>query len=52
MNNYEKIKNMSIEEMENSLNKGFFHICYGRKCDVTCLECYKNWLREVAKWFH
>lgn len=46
MNNFEYIKTMTIEEMEDALNTNFFEICRNRKCEETCPECYKKWLRE------
>lgn len=46
MNNYERIKSMTIEEMLDALNTDFFGICRNRKCEETCSECYSKWLRE------
>ena len=51
MNNFEKIKEMSIEEIANLLLDG----CRGSKCEeqpqneygsVNCFECRMNWLKS------
>lgn len=49
MTNYEKIKNMSIEEMANCFFiKGF---CTNRGCDGSdlCEECIAKWLESEVE---
>ena len=54
MANYEKIKNMSVEEIAKFINEcghDFPPYCYYEKainvtCDQNCLECAKQWLKQ------
>lgn len=56
MTNFEKIKNMSVEELANELDKGFS--CYGcpirEFCDknkkkTKCRTVWKKWLRSEVE---
>ena len=54
--NFERIKNMSVEELADFLYSetecGFcnnFGIRTGRKCDGDCVECIIFWLRSEMK---
>ena len=49
--NFERIKNMSVEELAEFIYSGNecgfcnqFGIDTGRKCDGDCVECIKHWL--------
>lgn len=47
MNNFQKIKSMSIDEMADFIYNG----CNGRECikDVDCYECIKQWLLQECE---
>ena len=54
--NFERIKNMSVEELAEFLYSGNecgfcnqFGIDTGRKCDGDCVECIIFWLRSEVK---
>ena len=48
MTNYEKIKNMTIEEMAKMICKIDFDV--NEKCpDCDCIYCAKEWLKEEIK---
>lgn len=54
MNNYEKIKNMSIEEMAEFLDKGNFtkhcNSISGYDCGKqTCIMCCEKYLQQEAE---
>ena len=49
--NFERIKNMSVEELAEFIHSGDecgfcnqFGIDTGRKCDGDCVECIKHWI--------
>ena len=49
--NFERIKNMSVEELAEFIYSGDecgfcnqFGVDTGRKCDGDCVECIKHWL--------
>lgn len=49
--NFERIKNMSVEELADFLYSGTecgfcnnFGVDVERKCDGDCVECIKHWL--------
>ena len=49
--NFERIKNMSVEELAEFIDSGDecgfcnqFGVDTGRKCDGDCVECIKHWL--------
>ena len=49
MNNYEKIKNMSIDEMAKWLSKNICNYCIYQKQDCEDFKCYdgiKQWLES------
>ena len=65
MNNFEKIKTLSVEEMAEVLHRGANKICF-ETCNITtgnqfrcpfgdmyeaskCVECIKKWLLEEVK---
>lgn len=56
MTNYERIKNMSVEEMAESCDE-FFSCPYGQPyvgCDMeekykNCSECVKHWLNSEVE---
>ena len=54
--NFERIKNMSVEELAEFIYSGNecgfcnqFGIDTGRKCDGDCVECIIFWLRSEEK---
>lgn len=49
MNNFEKIKQMNIDEMAEFIQKELFLFCKNKKCINSCVECTKNFLYERVK---
>ena len=54
--NFERIKNMSVEELAEFIDSGDecgfcnqFGVVTGRKCDGDCVECIIFWLRSEVK---
>lgn len=46
MNNYERIKNMTVDEMAYWVGESFVIGCEfcGYKCEVDCIKGFKQWL--------
>ena len=51
MTNYEKIKNMTVEQMADALKRLCPHDYGMKKCaeQSSCALCRKNWLESEAK---
>ena len=54
--NFERIKNMSVEELAEFIDSGDecgfcnqFGVDTGRECDWDCVECIIFWLRSEVK---
>ena len=54
--NFERIKNMSVEELAEFIDSGDecgfcnqFGVDTGRECDRDCVECIIFWLRSEVK---
>ena len=54
--NFERIKNMSVEELAEFIDSGDecgfcnqFGVDTGRECDGDCVECIIFWLRSEVK---
>lgn len=48
MTNYEKIKNMSVEEMANFINKIGAYCFYDSEC-VSCISIIVKWLNSEVE---
>lgn len=51
MTNYEKIKNMTVDEMARSDMTCFCcpYRCDIRECNDNCIECTRHWLESEAE---
>lgn len=46
MTNYERIKNMSIDEMTGFILIDLSRFCVHKKCVKDCFSCTKEWLES------